>query len=196
MARIGLGGPVGFSFATLGFSSAVLVARVWEFFSRPRCGLSCPSRSSLFQLHHFDYGLVLILMSMGFLAVTKRQRVRWDAALIFGIGIGLCADEAGMLLAKIPYNSPLSILILASVGLAFSVGTINAAIRDGTHEFKVLDRADILTETSILLAMAGFLYLDRPLITSLEVAGAASWACALVLIGAFGRKHLLRIWTR
>jgi hypothetical protein len=133
---------------------------------------------------------------MSILAVTRRQRVRWDAALIFGIGIGLCADEAGMLLAKIPYNSPPSLLLLASIGAAFSVGTINAAIHDGTRESRVLDRADILTELSILLAMAGFLYLDRPLITSVEVAGAASWACALVLIGAFGRKHLLRIWTR
>jgi hypothetical protein len=195
LARIGLGGPVGFFFASIGFSSAVLVARVWEFFSRPRCGLFCPSRSSVFELHHFDYGLVLTLVSMGFLAITQRQRVRWDAALIFGIGIGLCTDEAGMLLLKIPYNSPLSLLLLATVGAAFSVGTINAAIRDGILEFKVLDRADILTELSILLAMAGFLYLDRPLIISVEVAGAASWVCALDLIGAFGRKHLVRIWT-
>src|SRR5437899_1696771 len=119
----------------MGFSSAVLVARVWEFISLKsslRCGLSCSNRSSnLFQLHHFDYGVVLIIVSIGFLAVTSRQRVRWDAALIFGIGTGLCTDEAGMLLARIPYNSPLSLLLIACVGVALSVGTINAALRDG-----------------------------------------------------------------
>jgi len=198
LATLGLGGPVGFSFATMGFSSAVLVARVWEYVSLEsylRCGLSCPIRSSnLFQLHHFYYGLVLIFVGMGFLAVTRRQRVRWDAALIFGIGAGLCADEAGLLLARIPYNDPFSLLLLASVCVALFGGTIYAAVRDGTREFKELDRADILTVLSILLVMAGFLYLDRPLITTVEVVGGTSWACAVVLIVLFGKKHFVRIW--
>ena len=189
---------MGFSFATLGFSSAVLVVRVWEYVSLEsylRCGLSCPIRSSnLFQLHHFYSGLVLIFVGMGFLAVTRRQRVRWDAALIFGIGAGLCADEAGLLLARIPYNDPFSLLLLASVCVALFGGTIYAAVRDGTREFKELDRADILTVLSILLVMAGFLYLDRPLITTVEVVGGTSWACAVVLIVLFGKKHFVRIW--
>jgi len=166
----------------MGFSSAVLVARVWEYVSLEsylRCGLSCPIRSSnLFQLHHFYYGLVLIFVGMGFLAVTRRQRVRWDAALIFGIGAGLCADEAGLLLARIPYNDPFSLLLLASVCVALFGGTIYA----------------ILTVLSILLVMAGFLYLDRPLITTVEVVGGTSWACAVVLIVLFGKKHFVRIW--
>lgn len=199
MATLGLGGPVGFSFATLGFSSAVLVARVWEYVSLEsylNCGLSCPIRSSdVLQLHHFYYGLVLILVSIGFLAVTRRQRVRWDAALIFGIGAGLCADEAGLLLARIPYNDPLSLVLIASVCVALFGGTINAAMRDGTREFKELDRADILTVLSILLVMSGFLYLDRPLITTVEFVGGASWACAVVLITFFGKKHFRRIWA-
>ena len=199
MATLGLGGPVGFSFATLGFSSAVLVARVWEYVSLQsylRCDPSCPIRSSnLFQLHHFYYGLVLVLVGMGFLAVTRRQRVRWDAALIFGLGAGLCADEAGLLLARIPYNDPLSLLLLASVWVALFGGTINAALRDGTREFKELDRADILTVLSILLVMVGFLYLDRPLITTVEFVGGTSWACAVVLMTLFGKKHFRRIWV-
>jgi hypothetical protein len=132
---------------------------------------------------------------MGFLAVTRRRRARWDAALIFGIGAGLSTDEAGLLLARIPYNDPLSILLLACVGVAFFVGTIDAIVRDGIREFKLLDRTDTLTELSILLVMAGFLYLDRPLITIVEVAGGASWACAVLLFTLFGKKHFVRIWT-
>ncbi len=199
LASLGLGGPVGFSFATTGFCSAVLVARVWEYVSLEsylRCGISCPIRSSdVFQLHHFYYGLAIILVSISFLAVTKRQRVRWDAALIFGIGAGLCVDEAGLLLLRVPYNDLLSILLLALFGVAIFGGTINAAFRDGTREFRILDRADILTVLSTLLAMAGVLYLDRPLITMVEIAGGVSWAFAVVLITLFGRKHFLRVWA-
>jgi uncharacterized membrane protein YfcA len=191
---------VGFSFATTGFCSAVLVARVWEYVSLEsylRCGLSCPVRSSdVFQLHHFYYGLALLLVTTSFLAVTKRQRVRWDAALIFGIGAGLCVDEAGLLLLRVPYSDPLSILLLAFFGAAIFGGTINAAFRDGTREFRTLDRADVLTVLSILLAMAGVLYLDRPLITIVELAGGVSWAFAVVLVTLFGKKHFLRIWAR
>lgn len=189
---------MGFSFATVGFSSAVLVARAWEYVSLEsylRCGLSCPTRSSeLFQLHHFYYGLAMLLVSVGFLSITRKQRVRWDAALIFGMGAGLLADEAGLLLVRIPYDDPFSLLLLFCIGLTLFAGTANAAVRDGTREFKVLDRADILTILSMLLGMAGVLYLDRPLIATVEVIGGASWACAMVLITLFGKKHFLRIW--
>jgi hypothetical protein len=187
------------SLATVGFSSAVLVARVWEYVSLEsylNCGSSCPTRSSdPFQLHHFYYGLVLIVIATCFLAITGRQRVRWDAALFFGIGAGFSTDEAGLLLTGRSYNDPFSILLLASVGAVFLVGTIVAVLRYGTREFKLLDRADTLTELSIVLTMAGFLYLDRPLITMVEVAGGVSWACAVVLFALFGKKHFVRIWT-
>ena len=190
---------MGFSFATTGFYSAVLVARVWEYVSLEsylRCGLSCPIRSSdVFQLHHFYYGLALLLVATSFLVITKRQRVRWDAALIFGIGAGLCVDEAGLLLLRVPYNDPLSIFLLGLFGVAIFGGTINAAFRDGIREFRILDRADILTLLSILLAMAGVLYLDRPLITIVEIGGGVSWAFAVALITLFGKKHFFRVWA-
>jgi len=182
----------------VGFCTAALVARAWECVSLESflgCGPSCPTHSSeLLQLHHFYYGLAMLLVSVGFLSVTRRQRVRWDAALIFGIGGGLFADEAGLLLVRIPYNNPLSLLLQVSVGVTLFAGTFNAAVRDGTREFHALDRADILTTLSILLAVAGVLYLDRPLIAIVEVVGGVSWACAAVLMTLFGKKHFLRIW--
>src|SRR5438094_10593671 len=104
---------------------------------------------------------MLIMYAIVFLVVTSRRRARWDAALIFGIGSGLSTDEAGLLLTRIPYNDPLSILSLACVGVAFFVGTIDAAVRDGTRELKLLDRAAILTELSILFVTAGFALLSR-----------------------------------
>lgn len=135
----------------------------------------------------------MFLVATGLLAVAKRQRVRWDAALIFGIGAGLCVDEAGLLLLRIPYNGLLSILLLTLVGLAIFGATANAALRDGIREFRILDRADVLTVLSILLALAGVLYLDRPLITIIQVIGGAFWALAVVLITLFGKKHFLKV---
>ncbi len=114
--------------------------------------------------------------------------------MIFGMGAGLCVDEAGLLLLGVPYNNLLSILLLAGFGVAMFLGTANAAFRDGIRELRILDRADILTVLSILLGMVGVLYLDRPLITMVEIVGGVSWAFAVVLITLFGKKHFLRIW--
>jgi NhaP-type Na+/H+ or K+/H+ antiporter len=136
----------------------------------------------------------MLLVSVGVLSVTRRQRVRWDAALIFGVGTGLLADEAGLLLVGIPYNDPISLLLLVSIGVILFAGSANAALRDGTREFHILDKADILTMLAILLSMAGVLYLDRPLIPIVEAAGGVSWACALVLFTLVGKRHFLRIW--
>ncbi len=137
----------------------------------------------------------MFLVATCFLVVAKRQRVRWDAALIFGIGAGLCVDEAGLLLLTVPYNDPVSFLVIVSFGLAMFLGTAHAALRDGIREFRILDGVDVLIVLSILLFMAGVLYLDRPLITIVEVAGGVSWALAVALIILFGKKHLLRVWA-
>jgi hypothetical protein len=191
-------GPVGFFFATIGLSSSVVVARVWEYVSLEsylNCDLSCPVRSSNpFQLHHAYYGLGLLSAAFGVLAFAKRQRARWDTALFFGIGVGLFTDESGLLLLGISYSSLPSLLFPALFGMVLLGGTVIATLRDGTREFRVLDRADSLTIVSILLGMAGVLYLDRPLIVMVEVAGAVFWTCATILIVVFGKKHFLRVW--
>ena len=67
----------------------------------------------------------MLLVATSLLGVAERQRVRWAAALIFGIGSWLCVDEAGLSLL-VPYNDLLSILLLTAFGLAFFEGTTNA----------------------------------------------------------------------
>ncbi len=142
---VGFGGPVGFFFASIGFSSAVLVARVWEYVAEEaHCTPLCPSFTlEALRLHHFYYGVGLLLPSLTTLIFARRQRVRWDAALALGMGM-----------------------------------------------------ADILTTVSILLGMAGILYLDRPLQIIVEAAGLFSWISALVLLVLYGKRHFLRVWPR
>src|SRR5712692_7554963 len=198
MARVGFGGPVGFFFASLGFSASVLVARVWENVAQEaHCVPSCPNFTlEALRLHHFYYGVGLLLLSLTILSFAKTQRVRWDVALVLGIGTGLFADEAGLLLLGVPYASPVSVLLLLIFGTSLFLGVVHAALRDGTREFHVLDQADVLTVTSILLAMAGILYLDRPLQTIVEAAGLVSWISSLVLLALYGKRHFLRVWPR
>jgi len=198
MARVGFGGPVGFFFTSLGFSASVLVARVWENVAQEaHCVPSCPNFTlEALRLHHFYYGVGLLLLSLTILSFAKTQRVRWDVALVLGIGTGLFADEAGLLLLGVPYANPVSLLLLVIFGASLFLGAVHAALRDGTREFRVFDQADVLTVTSILLAMAGILYLDRPLQTIVEAAGLVSWISSVVLFTLYGKKHFLRVWAR
>jgi hypothetical protein len=192
--KLGLGGPVGLFHASLGFSSAIFVARVWESVAHEdHCSLACPNLASqALQLHHFYYGVGLLTVSMAFLSMARRQRVRWDSSLFLGIGTGLLADEVGLLLLGVPYASPLSILIPAVFAGTFFLGTINAALRDGIREFQSLDISDSLTIVAILLGLVGVLYLDRPLVPLVQVLGALSWVSALTLMITFGGTHFRR----
>ncbi len=160
------------------------------------CVPTClPFRSEAFRLHHFYYGLGIVLVSIILLSAAHRQRIRWDAALVMSVGIGLCFDEIGLVVLGVPYSHHVSLLVLGVVG-ALLLGMVNAALRDGTMEFGALDRADIMTVLSVLLAMAGILYLDRPLRTIVEVGGTLSWVSSLILLALFGKRHFLRVLGR
>jgi hypothetical protein len=126
--------------------------------------------------------------------MARRQRVRWDSSLFFGIGAGLLADEFGLLFLGIPYSHPVSIMVLAIFASVFLLATLNAAQRDGTREFDVLDHYDVFTVAAILLALAGVLYLDRPLVPFVEILGAVSAVTSIALLLLFGKSHFHRTW--
>jgi len=48
-----------------------------------------------FHLHHFYYGLGLVLLSVAALSFVEDIRSRWDVALVLGMGTGLMIDEVG-----------------------------------------------------------------------------------------------------
>ena len=192
----GFGGPVGLFHASLGFGVAVMVARVWEYFAQEaHCAPKCPDFASQApRLHHSYYGLGFLIGSATVLAIARRQRVRWDSSLFFGIGAGLLADEFGLLFLGIPYSHPISIMVLAIFASVFLVSTLNAAQRDGTRELDALDHSDAFTVAAVLLGLAGVLYLDRPLVPSVELLGAVSAVASLALLLLFGKTHFHRTW--
>ena len=170
------------------------MARVWEYVAQEaHCDPKCLDfASQALRLHHSCYGLGFLICSATLLSFARRQRVRWDSSLIFGIGAGLLADEFGLLFLGIPYSHPVSITLLATFALVFLVSTVNAAKRDGTRELGVLDRSDVLTVAAILLGLGGVLSLDRPLVPFVEFLGAVSAVTSLALLLLFGKTHIQR----
>lgn len=190
---LGLGGPVGLFLASVGYAVAVAMARIFVSLES-HCVQSCPIvKVEGFQFHHFYYGLTLATVSLGILLLSRRQRVRWDASFFFGIGVGLMADETGLLFLGTTYDSSLSLFIVGLVATSFVLATVYAASAAGLLEFRSLDRADVLTFASIVLVIVGLVIFDRPFRMILEVVGGLAWAAALVLFGLYGRTHIRKL---
>ncbi len=187
------GGPVGLSFASLGYSIAVLVARAFVTLEA-HCVQACPIiHVQGFRMHHLYYGIVLVLLSASVLAFAENTRTKWDGALVAGIGVGLIADEVGLLILKVSYWDPASLVIIGGIGLALAAATVATALRTGTDDFHVLDRVDVLTAFSVLLGLTGFLFFDRPLRAFIVASALGSWGLAIILLSTAGRTHILRI---
>jgi len=188
-----LAGPVGFSFASIGFVAAVVVARVFVMLEA-QCTLACPVvRVHGFRLHHIFYGLILLLLSVSLLALAEDTRTKWDGALVAGIGVGLVADEVGLLVLGVQYWSPASLIVIGAVGALLMLATVSLMVRQGLDDFRILDKAQVMTGLAILLGMAGFIYFDRPIHTMVAQAAAGAWALSLALMITAGRTHVLRV---
>jgi len=187
------GGPVGLSFATLGYSIAVLVARTFVYLEA-HCVQACPIvHVSGFRMHHLYYGLALVALSATVLALAEDIRTKWDGALVVGIGLGLVADEIGLIIFKVSYWDPVSTTAIASIGLALGLTALGSALYKGVDDFQILSRYDVLTAFAVLLGMTGFLFFDRPIRMYVEIAALSSWTIALALFSTAGRAHILRI---
>ncbi|MBI2581018.1 hypothetical protein HYV85_04400 [Candidatus Woesearchaeota archaeon] len=51
-----------------------------------------------YHIHHFYYGIILMIASNWIALVSDRPRLRLFAAALFGFGLGIIADEIGLLL--------------------------------------------------------------------------------------------------
>lgn len=91
------------------FLASFAIARVFTFFF-PSVVLEVQG----FHIHHFWYGLALLVIG-GWLGINYRDdQTERIAAIIFGVGGGLVGDEIGLLLTFGDYYSELTFTFLVS----------------------------------------------------------------------------------
>lgn len=135
------------------------------------------------------YGFILIAVSAGIMLYAADARTRWDSALVLGIGLGLVADEIGLLFLRLPYWNIVSFGIVAGVGLFLYLATTFEIVRTGLRDFRFVDRYQFLALLGILFGFTGFLFFDRPVRILVEAAALGSWLVSILLVAKFGRRH-------
>lgn len=183
-------GPAGLFFASLGYTVAVAIARLFVSMES-RCTQSCPVfRVEGFRFHHLYYGLILLVVSTSVMVYAQDVRTRWDSALIAGIGLGFVADEVGLLILRLTYSNLVSLAIIAGAGLSMYLATLYKTLRVGFSEFRILDRYQLLALLALVLGLTGFLYFARPVRLVIEGTALVSWLSSVLLMAKYGRKHI------
>ena len=190
MQRVGTFlGPVGLFFISLGYTVAVAIARLFVTIESV-CSSHCPVfRVEGFRFHHMYYGFILFVISAGVMLYAADARTRWDSALVMGIGVGLIADEIGLLALKLPYWNLISFGIVAGTGLALYIATLFSAWKAGLRDFHFVDKYQFLALVGLLLGFTGFLFFDRPARMIVELAAIGSWLLSIILVTKYGRRH-------
>ncbi len=182
-------GPVGLFFVSLGYTVSVGIARLFVTLESV-CTQSCPViRVQGFRFHHMYYGALLLLVSLGVMVYASDARARWDSALVAGIGLGLVADEIGLLVLKLQYWSPVSVGIFAGGGLILYLATAFKSWRAGLSDFHFVDRYQFLALIALLLGLTGFLFFDRPVRMVVEITAVGAWLSSALLATKYGRTH-------
>jgi hypothetical protein len=182
-------GPVGLFFVSLGYTVSVGIARLFVTLESV-CTQSCPViRVQGFRFHHMYYGGLLLLVSLGVMVYASDARARWDSALVAGIGLGLVADEIGLLILKLQYWNPVSVGIFAGGGLVLYLATAFKSWRTGLSDFHFVDRYQFLALIALLLGLTGFLFFDRPVRMVVEITAVGAWLSSALLVTKYGRRH-------
>ncbi len=182
-------GPVGLFFVSLGYTVSVGIARLFVTLESV-CTQGCPViRVQGFRFHHMYYGGLLLLVSLGVMVYATDARARWDSALVAGIGLGLVADEIGLLILKLGYWNPISVAIVASGGLLLYLATAFKSWRAGLSDFRFVDRYQFLALIALLLGLTGFLFFDRPVRMVVEIGAIGAWLSSALLVTKYGRRH-------
>lgn len=182
-------GPVGLFFISLGYTVAASVARLFVTIESV-CTSHCPVfRIEGFRFHHMYYGILLVAVSAGVMILAADARTRWDSGLVLGIGLGLIADEVGLLVLRLPYWNWISVGIVAGGALFIYASTIGALVKSGLRDFHFVDRYQFLALLGILFGFIGFLFFDRPARMIVEAVAISSWLISIVLMTKYGRRH-------
>ncbi|OLE68765.1 hypothetical protein AUF78_14550 [archaeon 13_1_20CM_2_51_12] len=182
-------GPVGLLFVSLGYTFAIGIARLFVTLESV-CTQHCPViKVQGFRFHHMYYGVLLLLVSLGVMIYASDARARWDSALVAGIGLGLIADEIGLLILKLSYWNIISVSIFAGGGLLLYLATALKSWRAGLSDFHFVDKYQFLALMGLLLGLTGFLFFDRPARMVVEATALGAWLASAILVTKYGRRH-------
>jgi hypothetical protein len=130
-------------------------------------------------IHHFWFGLILLAVG-GWLGISYTQKeIDMLAAIIYGVGGGLIADELGLLLTLGNYYSGLTwtfmLLLLSFISVLILINRYRQSIYEELHEF-VSSKASLPLGVFLVAVSAAFVVQTDnsvvPLISaSLTVAG-------------------------
>lgn len=143
-------------------------------------------------IHHFWFGLVLLVVG-GWLGISSNQKeIEMLAAIIYGVGGGLVADEVGLLLTFGNYYSELTytfmLLLLSFITVLFLFGRYRQKILDELHEFISTKISLYLGVFLAAISVAFVLETDSLLV----VVGSASSVIVGILIALAFLIHRIR----
>jgi len=182
-------GPVGLFFISLGYTVAASIARLFVTIESV-CTQACPVfRAGGFRFHHMYYGFILVAVSVGVMLIAFDARTRWDSALVMGIGLGLIADEIGLLILKLSYWNIISVAIVVGGAILLYASTFVNSLKSGLSDFPFVDRYQFLALLGLLFGFTGFLFFDRPARMVVEAIALSSWLTSVILVTKYGRRH-------
>jgi len=135
-------------------------------------------------IHHFWFGVILLAVG-GWLGISYTQKeIDRLAAIIYGVGGGLIADEIGLLLTFGNYYSELTwtfmIVLLSFVSTLILFNRYRQNIREELHEF-VSSRASLYFGVFLAAVSVAFILETDNLLVTTVSAGLTVTAILIVL---------------
>jgi len=170
--------------ALISFVASFVIARVFTALSRGIVVL----RGGGFHIHHFWYGIILLAIG-GWLGISyNEERINRLAAVIYGAGGGLIADEAGLLLSGnywtgITYT--LVVIILVFVSALILITRYSKAI---SAEIKGFTRSRVSFYFGIVLAAVSIAFLTARNFLVASISVATTIVACVIIIGYIAQR--------
>lgn len=164
--------------ALISFIVSFSVARIFTTF-KPDIVLI----SSGIHIHHFWYGLAMLVIG-GWLGISyTSERIDRIAAILFGAGGGLVGDEVGLLLTFENYWTEITytfmIILLTFISMLFLLNRYSKVIRTEIHEFASVNRCLYVGILLFAISIAFLLEIENVFITII-LSGILIVSCALI----------------
>ena len=165
--------------ALVSFILSVIVARAFTHFF-PGAVLI----SGDLHIHHFWFGIALLAIG-GWLGISyNHKEIDMVAAIIYGVGGGLIADEVGLLLTFGDYWSGITwtfvIVLVASASVLILLGMYGRAIVNELHDF-VSSRVSLYVGIFLAAVSIAFIVETDNLLVTVVSAGLTIAAVLMVL---------------